>query len=204
MRCRIQMSRRAHPHALLYHYAAHAMVMAQYGIQIFSVRVHGVRRHGAIHADLPLRDGRENRRMVERDVAAICAGFEAQKYGCGHARPMADCWDDSGTTLKRLEPFTRDGAELSAWIQYLHERSRVTVMRWWGEIATVAHHLDQAHVMTGVDVSEILEDYRRNPFRGTVSPFRFPRREEHGTPTGGNVDQIWSRPTLSELLRVTQ
>lgn len=200
MRCLLQVSAKAHPYSLLYHFAAHAVVMDRLDIPLISVRVNLARRTGGLHALMQHRDAEGSRMLVERDVVAAYAGCQGQERGCGRASWFA-AEDDGAAAWKRLMRFTRDTGEQTAWGMYLRERARVLVRECWHEITVIAAVLQRERAMDGASLGATLEAFRRNPFRNDLRPLR-PIKWEYPTyPKGQDeVELIWSKPKLSEIV----
>jgi hypothetical protein len=200
VRCRIEVSAKAHPHAVLYHLAGHAVVMARSDVPIFSVRVDARRRRGAIHALLQHRDPAEGRMPVERDIVCAYAGVAAQEQGCGRASWFG-AMDDSHTGWRRVLRCTTDTGEEAAWGIYLRERARVVVRSCWHEITVVAGVLARGEPMDSASVGAVLAAFRANPLRRDLRPlppipWAYPRRD------GGKdeVELLYTKPRLSALV----
>lgn len=200
MRCLLQMSARRHPYALLYHMAAHAVVMEHLDVPLISMRVHRRRRIGAVNSLMQQRDTAGSRMLVERDAISAYAGLVAEDYGCG-ASSFFQAREDCSAVSKRLWRFTQDSAERGAWGRYLRERARVLVREHWHEITVIAAIFQRERVMDRASLAATLQAFRANPFRADLRPLRpipwsCPRR------SGGKheVEEIWSKPTLSELV----
>jgi hypothetical protein len=200
MRCLLQMSVRCHPYALLYHMAAHAVVMEHLDIPLISMRVHRRLRIGAVHGLLEHREIAGSRMLVERDAICAYAGIVAEDYGCGGSsgfHALKDCT----TVSKRLWRFTQDVAERGAWGTYLRERARVLVREYWHEITVIAAVLQRARAMDRASLGATLQAFRANPFRADLRPLR-PIPWSRPRQPGGkdDVELIWSKPALSELV----
>lgn len=200
MRCLLQMSVRRHPYALLYHMAAHAVVMEHLDVPLISMRVHRRRRIGAVNSLMQQRDTAGSRMLVERDAISAYAGLVAEDYGCGGSS-FFQAREDCSAVSKRLWRFTQDCAERGAWGRYLRERARVLVRAHWHEITVIAAVLQRERVMDRASLAATLQAFRAHPFRPDLRPlrpipWRCPRRSggKHG------VQEIWSKPTLSELV----
>jgi hypothetical protein len=200
MRCRLQMSAKRHPNALLYHLAAHAVVMEHLDIPLISMRVHRRRRIGAVAGLMQRRDIAGSRMPVERDALCAYAGLAAEDYGCGGSS-FLQAREDCSAVWKRLRRFSRDMAEREAWGAYLRERARVLVRECWHEITVVAAVLQRERAMDRASLAAMLQAFRADPFRANLrslppSPWRGP-----GRPGGRQeVTEIWSEPALSELV----
>jgi hypothetical protein len=194
------MSVQRHPYALVYHMAAHAVVMEHLDLPLISMRVHGRRRIGAVHGLLQHRDTAGSRMVVERDALCACAGIAAEDYGCGGSSWL-QAPEDCSAVSKRLWRFTQDVAECRAWGTYLRERARVLVREYWHEITVVAAVLQRERALDRASLAATLHAFRANPFRNDLRPLhpipwslpRRARREDEG-------EVIGSKPTLSELV----
>lgn len=169
MRCVQQLSPHAHPYALLYHAAAHAVVLEHFDLPLISMRVNLQQRTGAVHALVPHRDPLERRMLVECDAICAYAGTAAEKYGCGRSAWFG-ARDDYATVSKRLARFTRDTDERAAWMIYLRERARVLVRANWHEITVIAAVLARERAMDRASLAATLAAFRRNPFHADLRP----------------------------------
>ncbi|MEO8379053.1 MAG: hypothetical protein ABI779_05270 [Acidobacteriota bacterium] len=200
MRCRQHMSVKRHPYALLYHLAGHAVVMEHFDIPLISMRVHPRRRVGAVHGLGQRRDPAGSRLLVERDAICAYAGGAAEDYGCGGSSWFSTL-EDSSSAAKRLLRFTHDPAESSAWGSYLRERACVMVREYWHEITVIAAVLQRERAMDRASLGATLQAFRANPFRAGLRPLRpVPWRRPHRSAGKDEVELVWSRPTLSELV----
>lgn len=200
MRCLLQVSPKAHPYALVYHFAAHAVVMDRLDIPVISIRVNPPRRTGGLHALMQHRGAEGSRMLVERDVVAAYAGCRGQERGCGRASWFG-AEDDGAAAWKRLMRFTRDTGEQTAWGIYLRERARVLVRECWHEITVIAAVLQRERAMDGASLGATLEAFRRNPFRSDLRPLRPIPWEYPTSPKGQDeVELLWSKPKLSEIV----
>jgi len=171
MRCVQQVSANAHPHALLYHLAAHAVVLEHLDLPLISVRVGPRHRTGAVHALVQHRHPSESRMLVERDAVCAHAGAAAEEYGCGGSSWFG-AFEDFSSVVKRLARFTHDDAERAAWGAYLRERARVMVRAHWHEVTVIAAVLQRERVMDRASLAATLTAFRRDPFRADLRPLR--------------------------------
>lgn len=200
MRCLLQMGMKRHPYALVYHMAAHAVVMEHLDIPLISMRVHRRRRIGAVHGLLQHRDIAGSRMVVERDAMCAYAGIVAEDYGCGGSSSF-QAREDCSVVSKRLWRFTQDVAERGAWETYLRERTRFLVRECWHEITVIAAVLQRERALDRASLAATLHAFRANPFRGDLRPLR-PIPWSCPGQSGGRdeVEVIWTKPKLSELV----
>lgn len=199
MRCIQRVSPNAHPYALLYHAAAHAVVLEHFDLPLISLRVNLRKRTGAVHA-LAQHHDPAGRLLVERAAISAYAGIAAEKYGCGRSAwfgARADC----ATVARRLARFTRDTGERAAWMFYLRERARVLVRAYWHEITVIAAVLSVERVMDRASLSATLAAFRRDPFKADLRPLRpipcKPPAQAHGQ---DELVLVYVKPKLSSLV----
>lgn len=202
MRCRQHRHAKAHPYALLYHLAAHVVLMDRLNVPLISVRVHPRRRIGAVYALMQLRDPWGSRMLVERDAVCAYAGVVAEEHGCGRSSWFT-ALEDGSTASKRIARFTQDIGEQAAWETYLRERACVAVRAAWHEITVIAAVLQRERALDGASVAATLEAFRRNPFRSDLRPLR-PIPWAYPTPTRDagpdEVELLYTKPRLSALV----
>jgi hypothetical protein len=200
VRCRMKVSAAAHPYALAYHMAGHAVVLEHLDVPIISVRVHARKRTAVLHALMVHRDPAGSRMLVERDVVCALAGVTAQLRGCGRASWFS-AFEDCATATKRLERFTRDESERAAWNIYLRERARAEVNEWWHEVTVVAAVLLREGLLNGASLGATLAAFRANPFCRELRPLQ-PIPWQYPAPESGRreVELIYTKPKLSGLI----
>jgi hypothetical protein len=93
MRCRLTISAKTHPHALLYHYAAHAVVMDRFDIPVVSVRI----------------DARSALLFLRRDSGVGCDRIPLQRARIGAIHALMEHRDPGRKPHGTVRPDSRGG-----------------------------------------------------------------------------------------------
>jgi hypothetical protein len=149
-----------------------------------------------------------NARMgIERQAICALIGVAAEERGYGR-EPWFHTFEDAHTVIRRIRTVTWDAGERSAWHGYLKERARVAARSWWHEIIVVAAVLQREGAMDAASVGATLHAFRTNPFRRDLRPLPPRPWDLPALPPPGDggheVELVWQKPTLSQLLAQVQ